>query len=738
MKNKHGDQKRTEKMRIIQRDIEYNAWLQGGLNGSLDYILNQLTRVDWIDTGGVYLFDSDSNLELVRYLNVSEDFAKRTGRFSPTSVQVKIIHKKKPLYSTLKDIIETNNMDFTDEGLRAAAVLPLLHEDQVIGSLNLASRTFDSISDEDKLFTESVASRIGSMVAYMRAKDLLQISLQDLDKKVKDRTQKLEKLNKKLKKEVKKHKKTKRALEISENLYRSVFNNAQDGIMLYDASTLKVIDFNFRAHEDLGYSREEFMKLESADYTLYDDKVNRKDTLEKLFTDKYVVLNVRHKAKNGELKFRIVNASLFEIGGKKYILGIIHDVTRLKLTEYKLENVERSFQEMTENVSIGIFRFNSQTRKLIFLNNHARLLLGIGSSDDISDLSLARFGLKQLYTLRLMKKLEMNGELKNHEILFLRADGSKFLGNVNLKVSGYQEDSGVLFIDGTIDDITSLRQAQLELKMANQLVTEMNESLKQRIEEALKVHNKQQAVILQKSKLESLGELAAGIAHEINQPVGIISLALENLKVRFESGKMTQKYLNAKFEGINEHINRIRKIIENIRIFSRDQGSLTLEKVFLNRIVKKAVSLIKTQYKVHKINIEMDLRDGDEFTVGSRVKMEQVLYNLLSNAKYAVDEREISTNETGYSKIIRISTGVADDKKLYLEVWDNGIGIPRKILARIFDPFFTTKSEFVGTGLGLSVVFGIIHEMKGKITVESVVNQYTMFRIVLPMFPQKD
>jgi PAS domain S-box-containing protein len=739
----HQDRKnqdRIEHMLNIQRDIEYFSWMQDGLSGSLDYILTKLTEVDWIDAGGVYLVDEEKNLiQLACHLGLSDEFLRGATAYDPSTNQYEILQKKEKIYIKSSEIIDAGLVDVIAEGLTFLAVLPLVHGHQLIGSLNLASRRIHEINDHDKFLAESIASRVASMVVYIRTQDDLRKSWEGLSQKVKDRTQEVEKMNQKLKNEIKVHKKTKRALEISENLYRTIFNNAQDGIVLYNARTLQLVDLNYRAHEDLGYTRNEFLKLEASDFTIYEYEGQREEILEKLFREKYVVYNVKHLVKNGEVKFRIMNASMLSIDRQDYILGIIHDVTRLKLAENELVQTQRSYREMVERISIGLFRFDSKRGIPVFLNNYARQLIGIGTDEDISKISLSQFGLRREYMFDLLKQLGIKGELKNHEMWLTRRDGSKFLSSINLGLfeSDVKKDE-IIYVDGTIEDVTALRQAQTELELANKLNTEINNSLKQRIEDAMDLYDKQQAAMLQKSKLESLGELAAGIAHEINQPVGIISLAMENLKTRFESGTVTPKYLYTKFEGITEHINRIRKIIENIRIFSRDQTSLTLEKVFLNRIVKKAVSLIRTQYQAHNVGLEMHLNDSNEFTVGSRVKVEQVIYNLLSNAKYAVDERETLTNDPGYQKKIRIASGVEGNNRLFLEVSDNGTGIPEQNMKKIFDPFFSTKNEFKGTGLGLSVVFGIVHEMKGVINVESEVNKFTKFKIIFPMYPEKD
>ena len=238
---------------------------------------------------------------------------------------------------------------------------------------------------------------------------------------------------------------------------------------------------------------------------------------------------------------------------------------------------------------------------------------------------------------------------------------------------------------------------------------------------------------MQKSKLESLGELAAGIAHEINQPLGIMSLAMENLQVKFNKGTATEKYRNEKIDFVFENIFRIRKIIDHIRTFSRDSDISTIRELDINKDVKRCLNLIGTQYINHNIDIQLHLNDKTEFAIGDTNAFEQVILNLLSNAKHSVDEKEAELIEVNYKKRILIKS-FNKKNKVVLTIEDNGMGITKENIDKIFDPFFTTKPEGVGTGLGLSIVFGIIKDMKGDIYVESEVNKFARFTVELPKY----
>lgn len=283
----------------------------------------------------------------------------------------------------------------------------------------------------------------------------------------------------------------------------------------------------------------------------------------------------------------------------------------------------------------------------------------------------------------------------------------------------------------------NLRRLNQELEKRvedrTQELLELNQNLNKRVEEELKKREKQQQLLIQKSKLESMGELAAGIAHEINQPLGGISMGLDNILFKLSSNSVTDEYLRNKIDALFKDIDRIRQIINHVRIFSRDQKNLVDDTVNINEVIHDSLSLISRQYHNHNIEIALKLSEDACLTSGNKYRMEQVFLNLLSNAKFAVDEKSIMTEDISYGKKIEISTH-QDEKYVVVEILDNGTGIPEMHLSNIFDPFFTTKDVETGTGLGLSISYGIIKEMKGEIEVESVENEYTKVIVIMPLW----
>ena len=208
-------------------------------------------------------------------------------------------------------------------------------------------------------------------------------------------------------------------------------------------------------------------------------------------------------------------------------------------------------------------------------------------------------------------------------------------------------------------------------------------------------------------------------------------MGLDNILLKLSSGKTTEEYLTHKIAVLLKHIERIKHIIGHIRTFSRDQASTVIERVDVNDVCRNALAMLQVEYENSNVHVTMQLDDTLGFVVGNTYKLEQVVLNLLSNAKDAVAEKEQQLNDPSYHKAIQIRTW-CDPDKIYVDVEDNGTGIPAEHQPNIFDPFFTTKDPEHGTGLGLSVSYGLIKDMQGDISVQSEVNQYTIMRISLP------
>jgi len=234
--------------------------------------------------------------------------------------------------------------------------------------------------------------------------------------------------------------------------------------------------------------------------------------------------------------------------------------------------------------------------------------------------------------------------------------------------------------------------------------------------------------VVESGKLATIGELAAGIAHEINNPVAIMVeeagwigdlLEEEDLKECENLNEFTRA-----LDQINTQGRRCKEITHKLLSFARKTDT-TINDVQVNEVITEMVSLTDKMAKYNNITIETDLHEGIPYIRISPSELQQVILNLINNAIDAMEK-------TGGKIKIETKISAIEKNHLVIAMEDNGPGIPKDNLARIFDPFFTTKAVGKGTGLGLSICYGIIQKMGGKIDVHSQVGVGTKFRIWIP------
>ncbi len=222
----------------------------------------------------------------------------------------------------------------------------------------------------------------------------------------------------------------------------------------------------------------------------------------------------------------------------------------------------------------------------------------------------------------------------------------------------------------------------------------------------------------QSEKLQSLGQLATGIAHEINNPLANAMLGIQTARKRALGTDTPDEHIIEKLDAAEKNINRASLIARELLQFSRQQ-SVQAVPFNVNDVVRGAMTLMK--YKLRDAIIHHDLGPVREVT-GDLGKMEQVIINILSNSTDAMPEGgniSITTEQRVDDVRIRIS--------------DTGVGIPPENLPRVFDPFFTTKETGTGTGLGLSICYGIVKQHRGKIEITSEVGKGTTVTVHLPV-----
>ena len=223
--------------------------------------------------------------------------------------------------------------------------------------------------------------------------------------------------------------------------------------------------------------------------------------------------------------------------------------------------------------------------------------------------------------------------------------------------------------------------------------------------------------VFQNEKLTSLGLLAAGVAHEVNTPLAVISNYIQMLAKQLPSGDPRQQLI----EKVVKQTFRASEIVNNLLNFSRT-GASEFTEVNLNDVVEEVLTLVAHPFRTAQVQVARNLQTELHTVLGSTNKLQQVLLNLCLNARDAMP--------SGGTVEIRTA---AHNGSVEVEIIDSGGGIPRENLHRIFDPFFTTKSSGRGTGLGLSVSYGIVKEHAGKVDVRSTPGKGTSFRLEFPV-----
>lgn len=269
-----------------------------------------------------------------------------------------------------------------------------------------------------------------------------------------------------------------------------------------------------------------------------------------------------------------------------------------------------------------------------------------------------------------------------------------------------------------------------QLQTSKDNLNSLNLKLEQRVIEEVDKRRAQEHRALRQSRLALLGELAAGISHELNQPMQTLSLTLENIKDAIADKDLDAEYLERKLGYLFGDIQRMQEVIDHIRRFSRptdDTQDLRFDAI---TGIRNAVNLVKERFEKNSLLIELKECQAPCLTRGNAIKFEHVILNLLTNARDAI-QSNISDGviQQGWIRISSVRVG----SSLEISVEDNGCGIPAQFQQKVFDLFFSTKSADQGTGLGLAISLGTLKAMGASISFSSDPPHGTCFKLIIPL-----
>ncbi len=369
------------------------------------------------------------------------------------------------------------------------------------------------------------------------------------------------------------------------------------------------------------------------------------------------------------------------------------DITQRKQLEEELEKSEKKYHEIFNNIPNPVFVLDFDSLTIIDCNDSVEAGYGF-RKDDIKNtpfLELFPEDERDRYAVILRTSTEITQAKQ------LNQKGSPLFVNIRVSPSEYPGRKVLLV---TTSDITKRLETEQQL--------------------------------IQASKMATLGEMATGIAHELNQPLSVIKTASSfSIKKMSKNEPIKAEILSNILSKIDNNVDRATKIINHMRQFAR-KSDMDMEKLQVNDVLERAFEIFSQQLKLRGIEVVWDIENDLPKIVADQSRLEQVFINLLLNARDAIEERWGSREiATGDKKIILRTK--CKNNHIICEVCDSGKGVPRTLTDKIFEPFFTTKEVGKGTGLGLSISYGIVKDCGGSIQVAPNIGQGACFIVKFPV-----
>ncbi|WP_027189535.1 PAS domain-containing sensor histidine kinase [Fundidesulfovibrio putealis] len=512
-------------------------------------------------------------------------------------------------------------------------------------------------------------------------------------------------------------KRAEESLRESEERYRLLVENAGDAIFLAD-ETGRLLDVNPEAQNQTGFSREELLAFNILDLDMNQTPESLSSFVSAFRSQGKAFFETRHRRKDGSALPVELRAVRLDLTDRMLMLGIARDITSRKKTEAELIRQKKLLRSLIDSTPDAVYVKDAQGRYLL-VNQEAARRVGKPVEDILGQSDSAVFPPEQAAAIREYDQLVLAGSATNTiEEQLTTMDGSRAF--LTTKGPLFDESGQKVGLFGFSRDITERNR-----------VTE---------------------TMVQTEKMASVGGLAAGMAHEINNPLGGIMQSAQVLAMRLRpdapanlaaAGRAgcPMEALQAYFEDrqlpqllddVRESAKRAAAIVSNMIEFS-EVGSSAWLPIDLNVVAEKSIELCEQDYNLLE---RYDLKhiaiireyDTQELNVPcSANQMQQVLFNLLRNAAQALIEAQ--TPEPAITLRTR-----KEEKCAVIEVEDNGPGMDEATRKRIFEPFFTTKGPDKGTGLGLSVsYFIVVNRHYGTITVQAAPGGGTRFVIRLPL-----
>jgi len=495
-----------------------------------------------------------------------------------------------------------------------------------------------------------------------------------------------------------------RALAASELRYRRLFEAAKDGILILDATTGMIVDVNPFLTDMLGFSRAEFLGKYVWELGFFKNVVANAEKFVELQQREYVRYeNLPLETADGQIREVEFVSNVYLADGKRVIQCNIRDITERKRTEESLWQSREILRVVLDNIPARVFW---KDINLNYLGCNLAFARDAGFENFEAVVGKDDFAMQwreQAECYRTDDRAVIHEGIPR--LLFEEVQTTPTGGTIHLltsKVPLRSADGATIGVLGTYMDISDRRRLEAE-----------RESLQSQVRQA--------------QKLESLGTLAGGVAHEISNPImGIMNYAQLMLD------KLGPDHALAEYaREIGHETERVATIVRNLLAFARQENQ-SHSPARMCDIVEGTLSLVRTVLRHDQIVLAVDVPQTLPTIACRSQQIQQVMMNLITNARDALNQKYPGNHD---NKKISVSSSVFDqDGRRWVRttVTDSGPGIPDQVRERMYEPFYTTKPRDRGTGLGLSISHGIVKDHGGHITVETELGQWTRFHVDLP------
>ena len=451
---------------------------------------------------------------------------------------------------------------------------------------------------------------------------------------------------------------------------------------------ITVQDRNYRL---LRFNREFYQRFapEPGDYCYHAYK-GRSEKCVSCPVDRTFADGLSHQAeesgvdKDGSPKHWLVRTSPIKDGNGEIVaaMEISLDISQRRQLEVDLQKSEKKYHAIFSNIPNPVFVLDVATLKIVDCNQSVTSVYGFSVEEmiDRSFMTLFPPDEQDHYAFKVVTCSVIN------QVRHQNRDGKNLFVNIRISPSEY---SGQKVLLVTTSDITKRLETEQQL--------------------------------IQASKMATLGEMATGVAHELNQPLSVIKTVSSFFMKKLDAGEaIKHNILATMLAKADSNVDRASRIINHMRQFAR-KSDMEMGRVQVNDVLKSAFEIFSQQLKVRGIQVVWEIQESLPHINADPSRLEQVFINLLLNARDAIESRweNLPTDNADGEKTIRLWTGI-DGPRVACRVCDTGMGIPDNMVEKIFEPFFTTKEVGKGTGLGLSISYGIVKDCGG--TIEAVPN----------------